>query len=160
MWFSVTFHYGFAVEYTEQLEKTQPTSHEPTEIPSFVPAGFLRRPDLDLPHSNPNDQSSSNGLDSPLAHFDHDRRRANSHGNIHKPRRPRPLAQHVHDLVMWTNTRDSGVVFGFGTVLLLALSWCSLISIFAYLSTVSLVLVTSGVIVWQVHSSTGYLSYF
>ncbi|XP_055327576.1 reticulon-1-like [Paramacrobiotus metropolitanus] len=118
------------------------------DAPSFVPlAQTVHRPDqlsrttLGQPH-----------LDSPMAEFDVDRRRTNSHGNI-RTRRARPLSQHVGDLIMWRNTKDSAVIFTFGTILLLSLSYFSLISIFAYLSMITLMVITTFVLMRQVTSA-------
>lgn len=89
------------------------------------------------------------GQESPMAEFDVEKRR--SHGQTHsRPRRSRPLGQHVWDLLLWRNPRDSGAVFFVGLSLLLSLSFFSIISIFAYLSMTGLLLVAGFVIIKHV----------
>lgn len=54
---------------------------------------------------------------------------------------PPPLTRRrtVESLIYWRDVKKSGIVFGAGLVLLLAISVCSVISVFAYTSLIALV---------------------
>ena len=133
-------------------------------IPSlFLPDGFSEdappfQPGVpyQMPETQFQQSTGSNGnLDSPMAEFDADKRRMQQTHTGHSTttrtqRRSRPVSQHIRDLLFWRNVKDSGVIFGFGLVLLLSLSYFSIISIFAYLSMTSLILITSFVLIKQI----------
>jgi hypothetical protein len=55
----------------------------------------------------------------------------------------------IESLIYWRDVKKSGVVFGSGLALLLALSYCSLISVFAYVSLLAL----AGTIAFRIYKN-------
>lgn len=55
----------------------------------------------------------------------------------------------VESLIYWRDVKKSGVVFGIGLSILLALSFCSLISVFAYVSLVAL----AGTVAFRIYKN-------
>lgn len=55
----------------------------------------------------------------------------------------------VESLIYWRDVKKSGIVFGAGLVILLALSYCSLISVFAYVSLIAL----AGTVAFRIYKN-------
>ncbi|KAL9926197.1 reticulon isoform 1-T1 [Glossina fuscipes fuscipes] len=63
--------------------------------------------------------------------------------------KPERLHPQVESLIYWRDVKKSGIVFGAGLITLLAISCCSVISVFAYLSLTIL----SGTIAFRIYKS-------
>ncbi|XP_036340097.1 reticulon-3-like isoform X1 [Rhagoletis pomonella] len=71
--------------------------------------------------------------------------RANSNGNVTKL----PERGPVESLIYWRDVKKSGIFFGAGLVTLLAISCFSVISVFAYLSLLTL----AGTVSFRIYKS-------
>uniref|UniRef100_A0A336LVG8 Reticulon-like protein n=1 Tax=Culicoides sonorensis TaxID=179676 RepID=A0A336LVG8_CULSO len=63
--------------------------------------------------------------------------------------KPEALHPKVESLIYWRDVKKSGVVFGIGLSVLLALSFCSLISVFAYVSLFAL----AGTVAFRIYKN-------
>ena len=52
-------------------------------------------------------------------------------------------------MIYWRDVKKSGIVFGAGLTILLALSYCSLISVFAYVSLI----VLAGTVAFRIYKN-------
>lgn len=72
-----------------------------------------------------------------MSEFDLESRQLNELNNFRQgtqPMRTRPFTHFFWDLMMWRHIKDSAFIFGSGLTLLIALTYFSIISVFAYAS--------------------------